>query len=327
MIQHLRADSAAFKALSLALLLSMATSASADSAVETKQKASIFASRTVEFGIHTGLANVKAHELVYIGSYKLSELIWDTNNAFMVGGDVSATLAPSWGLKLNARLSTAIGKPDSTMDDYDWLVVGADWSDWSHHDNTDLKKGLTADVNLSANLYANKSKTFVLDALLGYKRDQWKWGSVGGSFIYSTFTFRDTIGTFANIPVISYEQTIDTPYIGMAFEWTERYLTLGVKIIGSRFANAKAVDHHFLRSIVFTDTFKRGNMIGGDFDLTYHATENASFNIFYSFQSYFENRGNAANFDQSTGITTYFQNGAGMSLGYQTFGIGANYAF
>lgn len=316
-----------FIALSLALLLSVPVTANAESEGGIDRKNSN--SKKIELGIHTGLANVKAREFVYSGSYKLSELIWDTKNVFMLGGDATITLMPSWGVKLNVSASTAINKAGSTMDDYDWMYIGADWTHWSHHDNTELQKGLVLDVALSANIYTNKSKTFFLDGLAGYKRDQWKWQAVGGTYIYSSAfpAFRDLSGSFANVPVISYEQTMNTPYLGMSMKWTEEYLTLDVKLIGSLFSSTKTVDHHFLRTLVITDTFKNGNMIGGDIDFTYHANENWDFNIFYSFQSYPENRGDASYFDQSTGVTTLFPNSAGMSLDYQTFGIGVAYSF
>lgn len=313
--------------LSLALLLSLSTIANAEWGGDIGQKKSVYSNEKIEVGIHTGLTKVEANEFVYIGIYKLSELIWKTNSAFMVGGNTSITLAPSWGVKLYASLSTTISRPNSSMDDYDWLVVGAGWSDWSHHPNTELQKGLTLDTGFSVNLY-NNSRTIVLDALIGYKRDQWKWKAVGGSFIYTTLPgFRNDIGTFPNVPIIDYEQTINTPYIGMAFDWTRNYLTLGVKFIGSPLVSAKAVDNHYRRTLVITDTFKGGAMIGGNVDLTYHATKNASFNIFYSFQKYLLDSGNAVYFDRSTGITTYLLDDAAMNLNYQTFGISTTYSF
>lgn len=314
------------KALSLAFLLSIAMTSNAGT---LKKNKGYLTAKNVELGIHASMASVKAHEFVFIGDYKLSELIWDTKGVFMLGGDLSVTLVPSWGVKLNVSASTAIHKASSIMDDYDWMYIGADWTHWSHHDQTTLEKGLLLDIGLSANLYTNQSKTFTLDVLAGYKRDQWKWHAVGGTYIYSSAfpAFRDLSGSFANVPAISYQQTIDTPYVGMAMKWNEEWLTLGVKVIGSIYANTKSIDNHFMRTLVITDTFKNGNMIGGDIDLTYHANENMNFNIFFSFQNYSQNRGDAAYFDQSTGITTYLPNGAGMSLNYLKFGLGASYSF
>ncbi len=311
-----------------ALLLSISTLASAEAEMDKPQTSNILASKSVQLGIRTGFSNVTAHEFVYAENYKVSELLWDTENAPMIATDFSFILVPSWDLKFNATLSTIIGTPDSTMNDYDWLVVGADWSDWSTHDNTQLKRGLNADISISSSLYSNESETIVLDILLGYKRDQWKWEASGGSYIYTlTPGFRDQTGTFANTPVTSYQQTIDTPYIGMSAIWTEGKFTIGIKVIVSKFAFAKAVDHHYLRNLVFTDTFKNGTMIGGDVHFTYQATKNTTYNIFYAFQSYPKNRGNTSVFNQTTGITTNFYDAAGMSLDYQTLGIGATYAF
>ena len=311
--------------LSLALYLSMVTTVSAGTLEKNK---GYLTAKNVKLGIHTKLVNVKAGEFVYIGSHKLSELIWETRNAFMLGGDASVTLIPSWGVKLNVSGSKAVHKGNSVMDDYDWLITGAPWTHWSNHPNTTLENGLILDANLSVNLYKNRSETVSLDLLAGYKRDQWKWGASGGTFIYSGLPgFRDISGTFSNIPVISYEQTVSTPYVGVDFKWNEEWLTLNLKFIGSNYASAKAVDNHWLRTLRVTDTFRKGQMYGGDIGFTYHHSDNLTFDLNYSFQSYSENRGDASYLDTSTGIVTPLPDGAAMSLGYQTIELGMNYSF
>lgn len=314
------------KTLLLLLLLSASTTASAERGVD--QSENIYANKKVEIGVHTSISNINAHEFVYLGNYKLSELIWDTKNALMIGGDVSVELVNSWNLKLNASFSTNVHKGNSTMDDFDWLYVGAPWSHWSHHNNTTLTQAYTADANLSANIYSNQSNTFNVEAILGFKREQFAWKGVGGTFVYSAAPgFRNFTGSFANIPVITYQQTVDTPYAGLGFDWTEGYLTLGVKLIGSPFVFAKTVDHHILRTLTITDKYNGGSLIGANIDLAFHASENASVNLFFDFQSYSENRGNKTYHNYGTNSTYGLQNGGGMSLKHKEFGIDVTYSF
>lgn len=68
-------------------------------------------------------------------------------------------------------------------------------------------------------------------------------------------------------------------------------------------------------------------MLGGNIDLNFHATDNASSQPVFSFQGYFQKRCDTAIYDQATGVTDYYPHDAGMSLLYQTFGPGMNYAF
>lgn len=277
--------------------------------------------------IQTGLANGEAHELVYEGSHKLSELTWDIKNVFMVGGSVTAVLYPAWGLKFNAGISSMVKKQDSTMDDYDWLNTNSPWTHWSHHENTKLEKALTIDASLSKSILSDDSGTFNMDVELGFKRENWGWTASGGTFIYSVATFRDTTGTFANVPGISYEQTINTPYIGASISYRESAYSVFLRVIGSPFVFAEAVDHHYLRSLVFTDTVSSGNMVGVDLSLVYHMSKNMNFNINYFYQKHYTNRGDTVIYNQATGVQTYDLDSVGMSLTYQMIGIGATYSF
>ena len=318
--------------LILAMMLPIEAYAEWDAAKDSgsykyEERKNIYAGDRLTFGIYTGVMNGEAHELVYFGSHKLSELIWDIRNAYMLGASVNAVIAPSWGLKLNGSISSTITKSDSTMDDFDWLIIGADWTHWSHHDNTKLERGLAIDLNVSKEVYASKDGSFAMDVALGFKRDNWRWSAAGGTFIYSTFTFRDTVGVFANIPVISYEQTINTPYIGVSMNWHEGDFSLFTRVIGSIFVSADAVDHHYLRNLVFTDQFKSGKMIGIDLNWAYHLNEEMRCELIYSYQNYVTNRGDTSIYNQITGVVTVNPDTAGMSLSYHTIGLKFTYAF
>jgi len=281
----------------------------------------IYDNARVTFDIRAGATHVQAHEYAYSGAYKLSELIWDTKTAYMAGGTASILLSPLRNIRFNASFSHNITKGNSVMDDYDWLVVGADWSHWSHHDNTKLEKGMVVDIGISSRLYSNDSGAVELGVLMGYRRDQWRWGAVGGSYVYTVLPgFRNTAGIFPNVPVINYEQTISTPYIGASFDWSEGNFSLTANMIGSPFVSAETVDHHYLRNLIFTTKPEKGSMFGGDIALSYRMTNNAKFGVFYSVQNFSQSRGNVITYDQSTGMTTLSLDSGAMSLNCQTLG-------
>ena len=294
--------------------------------LQLEESKKVYSSERITFGIQSSLVNGKAHELVYQNGHKLSELIWDIRNVLMLEGSVSALLSPSWGLRLNASVSSMVTKQDSTMDDYDWLLVGADWTHWSHHENTTLEKGLTFDVNLSQQLYSDEAGAFNINAIVGFKRDKWAWKAVGGSYIYSTFFLRDTTGTFANVPVGAYEQTVNAPYAGVSLSYREEDFSVFLSIAGSPFVYAETIDQHYLRSLTITDTFASGNMVNIDFSYTYHINTAASLSLSYAYQKYYENRGDANYNYYASGVQI---NGpyAGMDLTYHKAGFSANYSF
>ncbi len=282
----------------------------------------------VEIGVHAGLTDIQANEFVYFGSHKESELIWETRQAMLVGVDVSVMLQPSLNRKLNVSISSVVGNPDSSMDDYDWYIIGADWTHWSHHDNTTLQQGLVVDLNMSQAMYRDNLHHIDLDILLGFKRDQWRWQAVGGSYIYSSIpALRDLTGVIPDVPGITYEQTFNAPYIGVEGNWKHGNLSLAAKIIFSPFVSAEDVDQHHLRNLVFTDTFKGGEMVGGALNVSYTFQENVLFGVFYSFQNYLHNRGDLEVFDQLSGQTAYGSDQAGISLNYQILGMNVKYAF
>jgi len=181
-------------------------------------------------------------------------------------------------------------------------------------------------VNLSKRIYASESGEFNFNAELGFKRDNWRWSASGGSFIYSTFAFRDTAGVFANIPVISYEQTINTPYVGATASYRDESFSLFLRVAGSPLVFAETVDQHYLRSLTITDTFSSGKMVNVDMSGTWHISGNVDLSMNYSYVKYYENRGDAHYNYYVTGVQLYGPFAA-MALDYHTVGLGMSYSF
>ena len=285
---------------------------------------SAIADEKVTVNVHASSAQLLAHELVYSGSEKVSELIWDTKSASLLGVDVHWSLNPEGSVHANLSYATTISKASSVMDDYDWLVVGADWSDWSHHENTSLNSGTIIDMSLSEVMYKSEENNAVIDFLLGFRQDRWLWQAKGGSFIYTsnpTNTFRDLTGTFSDIPVIRYELIMDAPYVGLEGKWNHGQFTLGAKLIVSAMASVKDVDNHHLRDLVFTGRSINGNMFGADVNIAYALSNHSAFSLKYHVQSYTNNRGNIVEENQLTGGKAYHADAAGMSLDYNTISL------
>ena len=253
-----------------------------------------------------GIANGTADELVYdteANGRLLSKLSWDIKNVAMLGAGVSVT--PLNWLRLNADISAAITEGSGSMDDYDWMVDGWGYTDWSHHDDLTVDSGLMFDM--SAEMAILKHTQTVLYAIVGFKHDSWEWSANGGYYIYSTNSLYDTVGNFpAGTEVISYEQTYNTPYIGLGFEALLTPITLNGRIIGSTIVSATDEDHHNLRQMTYTEDFDSGNMIAIDLAATYNFNKHMSLTGSFHYQDFSDLTGSTNATDQKTGVVYYY---------------------
>lgn len=94
-----------------------------------------------------GLLNTEANEYVYdSNNRKVSQLDWKTENTPIIKMDVSWDLLSR--LTLTARGWSTLSSSTGTMDDYDWLKPDqTKWTDWSHHDKTNLNYANEIDLN------------------------------------------------------------------------------------------------------------------------------------------------------------------------------------
>lgn len=94
-----------------------------------------------------GLLNTEANEYVYDrNNRKVSQLDWKAENTPII------KMAVSWDLlsrlTLTARGWSTLSSGTGTMDDYDWLKPDqTKWTDWSHHDKTNLNYANEIDLN------------------------------------------------------------------------------------------------------------------------------------------------------------------------------------
>ncbi|GBE53292.1 coagulase/fibrinolysin precursor [bacterium BMS3Bbin14] len=267
--------------------------------------------------VGAGYLSGESTESVYNAAssgYKLSELTWRLRDVFMFNAGVS--VQPTTWLKLHGDIWVKVNDGNGSMDDYDWFVEGWDWTHWSHHNNVELSEGLMYDLNAEFPFYRFDKTTF--SALIGYKHDHWEWKARGGSYIYSTYALRDTVGTFPdNELVITYEQTFGVPYVGLAFDARLEKVTLTGRLIGSTLVKVEDVDHHHLRNLLIENDFDTGSMVSFDLGGSYNFTDQFSLLAAYHYQIYYETKGSTKITDLLTGETQNFP-GDAMGTDHQS---------
>ncbi len=237
-----------------------------------------------------GLVNGKSRELVYDTStgHKNSELDWQLSNVSMVG--VGASIKPLSWLRLNGNFWFKVSEGDGNIDDYDWRLYGYDdWTDWSHSP-TNVTEGIMYDVNMELTfLRFNQTSLY---GIVGFKHDHWKWEAHGGTFIYSSYYVRDTVGSFPSDElVLTYEQTYDVPYIGIGFHANLDPVTLTGRIIGSTLVSSSDEDNHPLRDLNISSSLDDGKMWGIDFACTYNFTPHIAATAAFQYTKYEEIKG------------------------------------
>ena len=261
--------------------------------------------------IYAGMANVKANELVYCQpgggcpvDYKLSQLIWESKNAAILTLGLKNSFSKNSYFNVEAKVLADKGK--GVMDDYDWQYINLDWSDWSHHEDTELKKSTVLDISLNLNFYSHEKTNMYF--LAGYRESNWGWESRGGTYIYSTVPtlYRDQTGSFTQgLRVISYEQEFSMPYLGLKYEVELGKWLFDFQYNYSNKVNASSIDHHYLRSLIFKDDFKKSVMNAYKIGIGYKFNKKYRMDIRYE----------ARNFEEARGNTTYINSNTGAIIG------------
>lgn len=291
-----------------------------------------------EFRIGTAFLQGESGEYVYdadgsgsgIPGYKVSELNWKLNNVLMLG--VGATYMANDRLCLNADYWVNAGEGDGTMDDYDWLYIGADWSHWSHHDNTTVRKVTRLDLNSEFTFHRIKNEKTRFFGRLGYRQDHFDWQAKGGTAIYSDLSFRDTALVFPNVPGISYQQTFKTPYIGLGLHSSGRAddtkISFDASIHYSQWVKGEDVDIHHLRDLRFEESGSGGHWYELKLGLTFELLHKLSLTTNYAVQRYDEIKASTEITDLTNGDKFYFGGAAaGLDHGSQLISVNLDYSF
>lgn len=318
---------------SLTGLTAISSSAIASNTTPVKQesaKTTININKNVlQVSGHVGIGYLsgKTTETVYIPelNHRLSKLEWDLRDVVMANFGGSVTFN-EW-LTFNGNFSTALNEGNGSMDDYDWFITNYEWTHWSHHSDTDLTKGYMLDLNAEFTFYKHYETNF--NALVGYKRDYWKWEARGGSYVYSSYNLHDTKGNFQDGELgITYSQWYDVPYVGLGFDSRVSDFEFLAKFIYSPIVFAGDEDIHHMRDLKFEEDFDPTTMWAIDIGGSYFITDNFSAQFTYHYQKYNEAKGTTTITDLKTGAKTFYDGDvAGTSHDSSLFNLSLVYDF
>lgn len=280
------------------------------------------------FIISLDKVNGMADEIVYNGAKKLSHLEWDIKNLKMLSLGFNSQFSDGFGARI--KFSNAINNGDGKMVDYDWIGKNydgnknhANWTDRSISD-VKIQKAQQFDIAGSYNLYKDEFKFN-----LGYKNDRFKWRDYGGSYIYSDGGFRNDVGNFNGERGITYEQTFETPYIGLEYQKE----LFDKEIYGNIFGNysnlvyAHDTDIHHLTNYKFDEYFKNGEYYNWGANIFSKVKENLYLGVGYEYVYYPENRGYTIMQDLATGESYKYENSAGIINKFSKISLNLKYNF
>ena len=277
--------------------------------------------------ISAGYLTGEAHEYVYWqgqGGHTASELIWDIDSVYMFG--LGGSLRPLNWLNINMDLWFSMGDGDGHMEDYDWMVVGMDWTDRSVHDDTDVSNAFIFDINVEMTMFSTGTVSFL--GIAGYRHDTFEWEARGGSYLYSINAFRDSSGTFPPGELgITYEQSFDTPYIGLGFKGDFDRFHIAARVTGSFLVSGEATDQHHVRDLVTYDDFSGENMLAFDISLGYDVAESMVVTAAYAYEKFDTMTGDSVWHFNDVGEIYTLPNGAGADLKTSMFSLNLSYKF
>jgi len=257
----------------------------------------------VRASVGVGLLNGQAQERVYdpYSGQKISHLNWRMKEVPTL--HLGLSYQPVNWLSLDLTGWTRVAKGDAHMKDYDWLDgEHADWSDYSDHPDTQVTKAWQADI--AATAWALKRDHLALGVMLGYQRNQFGWHARGGRYIYSSDEgFRDESGEFpAGEKGISYQQTYDTPYLGLVGLYHFRNWTLEGRFKYSQWVRARDHDRHHLTGVNYEgENGNNGRMHSLGVALTYQVNPRFSLKAGVDHQVYAETKGSTLINDTQSG--------------------------
>ena len=268
---------------------------------------------SLEVSVGMGVLSGKAEEKAYDGETgeKISQLDWDIKQATTL--HLGLTYYPLEWLSLDVGGWTRVAGGNSHMKDYDWMGdEGEGWSHYSDHPDTRLDKAWQAEA--SATAWALKRDDLALGVMIGYQRSQLGWESRGGRYTYSSEgDYRDDTGAFLrDTKVIGYQQTYDTPYVGLVGRYTLQDWTLESRFKYSQWVKGKSYDQHYLRDLTFTgNNGNSGQMQSLSVALTYRVDPQLSIKAGIDYQVYAEAKGSVVARHVPTGASHRFEGNSG----------------
>lgn len=246
-----------------------------------------------------GVLLLQADEYVFNGDRVLSQLIWQSRAPVLRGG---ADLNLGHGFSLSAAGSVA-ALGESYMEDYDWLTVTDSFDDWTHQSkHPDTRLDHYVSLELAGGYELARTETTFVRAQAGLRYTDLQWAASGGSYIYSTHGFRDTIGAIpAGVPAITYRQQLPEVFVGVDGEEHYGAFRLGGMLRGGLTVLARATDNHWLRDLRIEDSFGVAPTVSAGLDAGYALGSMAELFVAARYDQALTMRGRAEYYDTVTG--------------------------
>lgn len=304
------------------------------------------------FGLSSLLVNAEGKEYVYEGDVieaeqygtgiKVSDLRWETENAWLLGGEVSMQYKNRAALNLGYWKRVASGSGTHTDDDWTNIADTGQILQTNYSEGrSELDKGSIFDLNADLTILNLKENRFRLKALGGYKTQNWKWEEHNSYGIYFYETENTSVAQDGNSATglgwiwqgtgvgITYEQEISMPYIGMNLDYQigER-VGITTYTLYSKWVDIDATDHHLNRDLTTKDSLKDGEYWAVGLNLTWNFHPKWTFVGGVVFEEIETIKGDSRwDFPEDQESTDFtYRDGAGAGYTATTFTFHLNYA-
>lgn len=270
-----------------------------------------------------GLLNTESSEYVYDHkNRKVSQLDWKAENTRIIKMDVSWDLLSR--LTLTARGWSTLSTADGVMDDYDWLKPSqTKWTDWSHHEKTNLN--YANEIDLNAKFWFLKQDNYRIAIMSGYQQNNNSWTAFGGQFNYDNGN--KIFSMPSNVIGIGYKQKFDMTYLGLAGSYQYQKFEFNTLLKYSRWVHANGHDEHYNRKLSFQDSSKNSRYYALVVDAGYYITPSTKLFVEAAWNQYSEGKGATQILDRNNGTSQNNTDGSGIAQTNQTISIGFQYKF
>jgi len=236
------------------------------------------------FGFSNLLINAEGREYVFAGKEgaeygladdrKISDLRWETRNAWLLGGE--ATINYQNRVRMNVGYWKRVQSGSGRHTDDDWMFLydyGQLLQTHYSEGTSELDDGSQFDLNADVTLLYRMDNRLELKAVAGYKRQDWQWEEHDSYGIYfepnettQLLQDGDTIGAIGDGLIfqssnvgITYQQEISLPYLGARLDYQlGDPVSLQTYAMYSKWVDIEATDHHLNRDLSTVDTLEDG---------------------------------------------------------------------
>ncbi len=267
-----------------------------------------------------GYLGGESKEYVYEDDLTLSQLNWNIEQAAIVIGEINYQIFQN--LALNAAGWVTAGMGNATMDDYDWLNPNqSSWTEWSHHEDTDLRYANQVDLNLRS--WFMKREHLKLGLMAGYQRNAFSFLARGGCFQYDN---RQFIGCFPENEIgIGYQQTYNTGYLGALGHYENKALDVNAAVKYGPYVKSNDVDQHYARSLTFKESGNGASFYSLAVDTGFRMNPRAKVYIEGAINYFSNTKANTEMIDRISGERDFFINAAGLKNTNYWLALGIQY--